>query len=151
MYDTFDSPESSTSMPQSNNPTEQRSETEDGSSWPEITSSRYHTNVLAAVNPQDSNEEELSDYPVSYIAEADPNFICPGHRHSSPLRHRVSPWELIDLGPIFTKRRVIPVTFHRQQIDGNPHHTLDYATAKEFIIMRSMAYCCFLFGYALVQ
>ena len=88
MKDNFNSLETNTSMPQNGN-------------LPETTSLQNHTNDLAETNPQeDSNEEQLYNAPISDTTETDPNFISPGPRHSLPLRYRVSPKNVIDLGPI---------------------------------------------------
>ena len=81
---------------------------------------------------QEYNEVASYDDPAFETTETDSDINFQGPRHSSPLRHRVPPRELIDLGPMLpNRRRVIPLTLHRQQIDGNLHQTLDHATDTE--------------------
>ena len=122
--DTFNSAETNTSMPQNNDATEQTPGMED--------SLRNSANELAVTNSQEYNEVASYDDPALETTETDSDINFQGPSHSSPLRHRVPPRELIDLGPILpNRRRVIPLTLHRQQIDGNLHQTLDYATDTE--------------------
>ena len=125
--DTFNSAKTNTSMPQNNDATEQTSGTADGNNLLETDSLRNPTNESAETNSQEYNEAALYDDPV-FGTEIDSDLNFQGPRHSSPLRHRVPPRELIDLDPILpNRRRVIPLTLHSQQIDGNLHQTLDYA------------------------
>ena len=127
--DTFNSAETSISMPQNNDATEQTSETENGNNSPETASLRNQANESVVTNCQEYIEGVSYDDPAFQTTETDSDFIFQGARHSSPLRHRVPPRELLDLAPIQpNRRRVIPLTLHRQQIDGNLHQTLDYAT-----------------------
>ena len=130
--DTFNSAETITSMPQNNDATEQTQGMEDGNNLPETDSLRNPANESAVTNSQEYNEVASYDDPASETTETDSDINFQGPRHSSPLRHRVAARELIDLGPILpNRRRVIPLTLHRQQIDGNLHQTLDYATDTE--------------------
>ena len=48
----------------------------------------------------------------------------PQPRTSSPIRNR----ELADLGPIlpYNRRRIVPLTLHRREIDGNLHQSFGY-------------------------
>ena len=130
--DTFNSAETNNSMPQNNDATEQTQGMEDGNNLPETTSLRNSAIGSAVTNSQEHNEVASYDDPAFETTETDSDISFQGPRHSSPLKHRVPPRELIDLGPILTnRRRVIPLTLHRQQIDGNLHQTLDYATDTE--------------------
>ena len=114
-------------MPQNNDATEQTSGTADGNNLLETDSLQNPANESAVTNSQEYNEAALYDDPV-FGTEIDSDLNFQGPRHSSPLRHRVPPRELQDLDPILpNRRRVIPLTLHRQQIDGNLHQTLDYA------------------------
>ena len=106
--------------PKNNDATEQTSGTEDGNNLLETGSLRNPANESAVTNSQEYNAVALYDDPVFETTEIDSDLNFQGPRHSSPLRHRLPPRELIDLCLILpNRRRVIPLTLHRQKIDGN--------------------------------
>ena len=78
----------------------------------------------------ENNEHSLIGGNISQIENNESNSAISQHDNpstSSPLPQRVSNRELADLGPTLqNRRRIVPLTLHRREINGNLHQTFGF-------------------------
>ena len=91
----------------------------------------YHNNTTSSNDVQqpssdENNEHSLIGGNVWQIENNESNSAIVQHeapRTSSPLSQRVSNRELTDLGPVLQSRRIVLLTLHHREINGNIHQT----------------------------
>ena len=95
----------------------------------------YHNNTTSSNDIQQpssdkNNEHSFIGGKILQIENNESNNAIVQHdnpRKSPPLPQRVPNRELADLGPTFQKRRrIVPLTVHRREINGNLHQTFDF-------------------------